>query len=390
MGWMLESERLQRMSTLPPSAPQRLAVRYFDGRSSRAQHVDVWVSDGQLHLAGEGLVRTLSMQGIRWPERTRKGPRIALLSAGGHLQSIDAVAWDNWSREAGFDDSTVVKLQQSWRWVFASLVSLVLLMVAGYVWGLPWAAREVADRLPDSAEVKVGEVVAAPLDAFTKPSQLPLSQQQNIEQAWEQVLTAHRAAAAARGESVRPSQLLIRHSDAIGPNALAIPGGTMLLTDDMVRLLQNDTQAIVGVLGHELGHVQHRHGMRMVIQVGVMGAIGALLWGDFSSILATVPLWLGQAHYSREAEREADAYSVDVLRASGISPAVMVTLFERLALFERCGDKVLKQLPSDTSGCEAGSPERAQDGPDTRSWRLGFASHPASEDRIAFFLAAAR
>jgi hypothetical protein len=86
------------MSTLPPSPPQRLAVRYFDGRSSRAQRVDVWVSDGQLHLAGEGWVRKLPMQDVRWPERTRRGPRIALLSAGGHLQSIDAVDWDNWSR----------------------------------------------------------------------------------------------------------------------------------------------------------------------------------------------------------------------------------------------------------------------------------------------------
>ena len=378
------------MVTLPPSPPQRLAVRYFDGRSSRAQHVDVWVSDGQLHLAGEGLVRTLPMQDVRWPERTRRGPRIALLSAGGHLQSIDAVAWDNWSREVGLVDSTVVRLQQSWRWVFASLVSLLLLVVAGYVWGLPWAAREIADRLPDSAEVKVGEAVVAQLDAFTEPSQLPLPQQRNIEQAWEQVLMAHRAAAAARGESVRPSRLLIRHSDSIGPNALAIPGGTMLLTDDMVRLLQYDTQAIVGVLGHELGHVQHRHGMRMLIQVGVMGAFGALLWGDFSSILATVPLWLGQAHYSREAEREADAYSVDVLRAGGISPTVMVAMFERLAVFERCGDQVLEQPPADTSGCEALSPDRNQDGADARSWHLGFASHPASEDRIAFFVAAAR
>lgn len=378
------------MSTLPPSPPQRLAVRYFDGRSSRAQHVEVWVIDGQLHLAGEGGVRTLPMQDVRWPERTRRGPRIALLSAGGHLQSIDAVAWDSWSREVGLEDSTVVRLQQSWRWVFASLVSLLLLVVAGYVWGLPWAAREIADRLPDSAEVKVGEAVVAQLDAFTQPSQLPLPQQRKIEQAWEQVLTTHRAAAAARGESVMTSQLLIRHSDSIGPNALAIPGGTMLLTDDMVRLLQYDTQAIVGVLGHELGHVQHRHGMRMLIQVGVMGAFGALLWGDFSSILAAVPLWLGQAHYSREAEREADDYSVDVLRASDISPSVMVALFERLALFERCGDKVLEQLPADTSGCEAVSPDRNQDGSDSRSWRLGFASHPASEDRIAFFVAASR
>jgi Zn-dependent protease with chaperone function len=272
---------------------------------------------------------------------------------------------------------------------------LVLLTVAGYVWGLPWVSRAVADRVPDSVEAKVGEVVLAQLEGFTQPSKLPEQEQRAIEQAWDKVLSAHRAAAAARGVVQRPTRLLIRHSEDIGPNALALPGGAMLLTDDMVRLLQHDTRVIAGVLGHELGHVQHRHGMRMLVQVSVMGAASSLLWGDFSGVLATVPLWLGQAHYSREAERESDAYSVEVLRASGIPPTVMVTLFERLALFEQCGDDVLKEsapnaqpsVPPAAASCKAPAPSVKNDDKDGR-WGLGFASHPANEERIAFFRAA--
>ncbi|OYU72188.1 MAG: hypothetical protein CFE45_40815, partial [Burkholderiales bacterium PBB5] len=46
-------------------------------------------------------------------------------------------------------------------------------------------------------------------------------------------------------------------------NALALPGGTLIVTDAMVRLLADRPDVLVGVFGHELGHLQHRHGMRL-------------------------------------------------------------------------------------------------------------------------------
>lgn len=396
-AWTWGCESLMNEDSVVAQAPQRLAVRYFDGRSSRPQAVEVWLEGDHLRLFGPGVERAVPARQVQWPERTQRGPRIAVLPDGGSLQSADAAAWDAWWRGGGGGDSAVVRLQQSWRAVFVSLAALVLLTVAGYVWGLPWLSRELADRVPDSVENKVGEVVLAQLEEFTEPSKLPEQERRAIDQAWNRVQAAHRTAEATRGVVVRPTRLLIRHSEDIGPNALALPGGTMLLTDDMVRLVQHDTQVLSGVLGHELGHVQHRHAMRMLVQAGVMGAVSSLLWGDFSGLLSTVPLWLGQAHYSREAERESDVYSVRVLRAAGLSPTVMVTLFERLALFERCGDEVLKEaapgakpsVPPAAASCKAPAPSVQSDEKEGR-WGMGFASHPANEERIAFFRAAAR
>jgi hypothetical protein len=76
---------------------------------------------------------------------------------------------------------------------------------------------------------------------------------------------------------------------------------------------------------------------------------------------------------------------------------VMVTLFERLALFEQCGDEVLKEpapgaqpsVPPAAASCKAPTPSVQGDEKEGR-WGLGFASHPANEERIAFFRAAAR
>lgn len=352
----------------------------------------VWLHGDALHVVGETARLVVPANRVQWPERTQHGPRVAQLPEGASLQSVDAAAWDAWQRAAGRREPWVVSLQQSWRAVAASAAALVALSAAGYVWGLPWAAREVAQRVPDAVEAQIGDVVLAQAGDMVSPSKLGGDEQQAIEQAWLAVLQAHTRAEAALGRTVRPTRLLIRDSD-IGPNALALPGGTMLLTDDMVRLVGHDHQVLAGVLAHELGHVQHRHGMQTLVQIGVLGAATSLLWGDFSSLLATVPMWLGQAHYSRQAEREADAHSVAVLRDAGISPGVMVTLFERFELYRRCGKEVLKPAaPGARAGAEspAACAGQAKEGKDGEAWGMGFASHPADAERIAFFRAATR
>lgn len=382
------------MNAGPELTPQRLTVHYFDGRSSRAREVLAWLEGGQLRLQGADVDRTEPARQVQWPERTQHGPRIALLPEGGSLQSVDAAAWDAWQRCGGLGESAMVRSQQSWRGVLLSLAALVLLLSAAYVWGLPWLARGVADRLPDSVENRVGEVAIQQFETLLEPSKLSAQEQRAVELAWDRLVRAHAVAQQARGQPLRSSRLLIRHS-RIGPNAVALPGGTMVLTDDLVRLVQHDTRVLNGVLAHELGHVQYRHGMRMLVQVGVLGAVTSLLWGDYSGILAAAPLWLGQAHYSRQAEREADAYSAQALRDAGESPAVMITLLERFGAFRRCGDAMLKPTAASTAPeCPASpaSPANPASGhtsdDEEGPWGIGFASHPADEERIAFFRAA--
>lgn len=119
---------------------------------------------------------------------------------------------------------------------------------------------------------------------------------------------------------VPPWQLVFRQS-RIGPNALALPGGTIIMTDELVNLVDGDTQVLSAVLALELGHVQQRHSLRLLVQATVLGTLSAVVLGDFNSVLASVPVMLGQAQYSREAEREADAHAVQVLKAAALSPA---------------------------------------------------------------------
>jgi Zn-dependent protease with chaperone function len=115
----------------------------------------------------------------------------------------------------------------------------------------------------------------------------------------------------------------------IGPNAFALPSGEIVLTDEIVKLVDND-DAVMGILAHELGHVHERHLLRQMIQSSAIGAIATILFGDVSSVAANIPALMLNLHYSREAEREADDYAIAMMKANGIALSNLVLVFEKL------------------------------------------------------------
>lgn len=403
----------------PPTAPNEDTLRqrvrttleadYFDGRSTRPRRVAVWVQAGRLHVAGEGVARNLPLSEVHWPERTRNGARIAHLEGGGSLQSADAETWDRWVQAAGIQEALVVTAQQSWRGVLVAATLLVLVAVAGYRWGLPWGARAVLTLVPPTADEKIGDVALESMASnWLEPTELPAARQARLR------AELARAVTAAYPPTERPAYTLHFHKSKIGPNAFALPGGHVVLTDELVRLLDDDEAAIIGVLAHELGHVRHRHGMRMLIQSTLLAAAASVAFGDFSSVIAGAPALLGHMAYSRAFEREADDESIAVLRAAGLPPEAMVKLFERLPFAEADGSlpppcpaagqapdavpaasdaasgasrrKTRRCLPADPQARAAQAAERELD----TGIGIAFSSHPANAERIQRFREAAQ
>lgn len=371
---------------MPDTAQPSIAASYFDGTSARARAVMLRLEGDALLISGEGIERRVALRQVQWPERTRHGMRVAHFTGGGSVQCADAAAWDDWSRGSGRRESLVVTAQQSWRWVLASALALVLLIVAIQQWGVPVAARAVVAVTPPSVDSSLGETSLSVIDEhLMRPSRLPAAEQARLREALA------KAVAALPPGSVPQWQLVFRRS-RIGPNAFALPGGTLVMTDELVELVGRDDKVITAVLAHELGHVRHRHGLRMLVQATALGGLAALVVGDFSTVLAGVPVLMGQASYSRDAEREADQEAVRILKAAGISPDVMVTLFEQIAAYRRKTGE-----PGQASGnAPEKKPEQtgktAEDGkaPSADSWLgIAFASHPADAERVQFFKDAA-
>jgi Zn-dependent protease with chaperone function len=351
---------------MQPTASGTLEVDYFDGASARPHRVHLRIAGDHLLLQGDGIARQVELAHVQWPERTRHGKRVAHLRDGGSLQAEHTANWDAWLAAAGVRESHVVRLQQSWRATAASVVALLLLAAAGYLWGLPWAARALVAFVPPSVDRSIGDTAwdsIAP--RWLSPSTLPPARQQALRDGFARMVERMYPA------PQRPTYELRFHGSThgrLGANAFALPGGRIVVTDELVRLLEGRDDVVLGVLAHELGHVHHRHGMRSLVQVTLLGTATSLAFGDFSNVLAAAPVVLGQLGYSRDFEREADQHAVQMLRAGELSPEVMVTLFERLA-------------SARPGGRDSGA--RSDIG-------IAFASHPADAERIRLFRDAAR
>ena len=362
-----------------------LQALYFDGVSARAHAVTLRLDAQTLHIQGQGIDMSLARADVQWPERTRHGARVAHFKAGGSVQCQDSAAWDAWWRAHGQGDSWVVRMQQSWRWALACALALVAVAWSLQQWGFPLAARGVVALTPHSVDTALGESVLPFLDQHVmRPSKLSKDQQDRYRAALARALQAEQKIS---GETAPPWTLLFRQS-VIGPNALALPGGQLIMTDEMVELVGRDEQVITAVLAHEIGHVRRRHGLRMLVQVTLLSGLAALVLGDFSSGLAGAPVILGHASYSRDAEREADQDAVATLKAAGISPAVMITMFEKLDEYRRSKEKNKDSGPAKPRP----KPASKAEGKDSAegSWLgIAFASHPSDADRIRFFREAA-
>jgi len=115
------------------------------------------------------------------------------------------------------------------------------------------------------------------------------------------------------------------------PNAFALPGGKVYLFGGLLAKADNADE-IAGVLAHELGHLKHRDGTRNLIYNGGTSFLIGLLFGDItgSGALVFASRSLITASYSREAEQNADAFSIDVMHALGRSPKPMGELLFRV------------------------------------------------------------
>jgi Zn-dependent protease with chaperone function len=382
-----------------------LGLDLFDGRSARAQPVMLQIDErsAQIVRRPEGdLLLEIPLQSIKkqllWPEASERGSRIISftdrapdawqdaqlhLPQGASAQAFDAWARENLPRNAGAH-SLVDRAQQSWRGVAAAFVLLMAVLAGMYVWGLPVAARGITALVPAKIDESIGRNALAQIDGrWMKPSKLPLEDQQRIRERFMKGVKA-------QYPSNTPQITLEFRASEIGPNAFALPGGFMVMTDDLVRLVKDD-EVVLGVLGHELGHITRRHGMRQLVQVGVLQGVLSIAFGDYGSLITAAPLILGSMAYSRAHEREADDESITYMRAAGISPLVMVKFFEAARSYRPPKkDKDGNDLPpSAEPPVPAG---KADQPPKTKKTPLGFSiisSHPLDEERMDKFRKAA-
>jgi Zn-dependent protease with chaperone function len=295
------------------------AATRFDGRSAAGDIVLLRIDGPALVIMSRTTLERVPLGEVAVAEAFEHAPRMLGLPGGQTLEVADpertlpaAIA------SAGKHPSWIVRLQRAWVAVVAALALIVGLGVWTYVEGLPIAARRIAEALPSGFDRRMGENLLELLDANTfEPSNLPAERRVRIAERFRQA-----AAVAAPGVEARVE---FRAGEV---NAFALPGGIIIVFDELVELAGDD-ERVLGVLGHELGHVVHRHSTRQVLQALGTGALAGLVWGDFSTVAANVPLVLGMMRYGRGFEDEADDYAIAFLRANNLSPRPLYEFFMR-------------------------------------------------------------
>ncbi len=189
--------------------------------------------------------------------------------------------------------------------------------------GVPKLAEYVAKVTPPSMETRLGEQVLKGLDhrfGYFSTSNIEKKRQNKIGLALETLC----------GVNPCPDyQLHFRDGGLIGANALALPGGMMVVTDGLIEIAKNDDE-IIAVLAHELGHIKQRHAFRQSIQGTLSGLVLAAITGDVSSLGSGLPAALMQMRYSRGHELEADAFALAALQQSCLPPRAFADILFRL------------------------------------------------------------
>jgi predicted Zn-dependent protease len=131
-----------------------------------------------------------------------------------------------------------------------------------------------------------------------------------------------------------------------------------VLTDELIELAGGDEDLVLGVLAHEIGHVDHDHSLRQLYRAAGITTLIMLIGGDIGSgaedvlVQGTAVLALS---YSRAAERDADRYSVELMHRIGRDPAAIARFFELLR------DKLGDNSQGDFLSSHPATPERIEE-----------------------------
>lgn len=207
---------------------------------------------------------------------------------------------------------------------------LVLLLTASLLSSPPASAQSFLDQLLVGVEVMIGESVAQDVIAeYGKPVKLASPYQERIDKTFADLV------AQSNRKKELTYTLTILESDVI--NAFAAPGGFVFLTTALLGHIGDDIDALANVLGHEIAHIELKHGMNSITRQLGVGLLLQLVFGRSDETLqkvVAVAYELTRLGWSREQEHQSDEVGQRLAAAAGYDPAGMVRFFELLKRLE--------------------------------------------------------
>ena len=334
-----------------------IRARYYDGKTSNHRQVLIYRVPSGVRVVGEGIDFSFRLTDVRASSRVGNTRRQLNFPDGSQCETEDNDGVDRLL--AGLKSEAPGRLLHLWEsrlgYVLVALALTAAALWAGINYGIPVLAKQVAFELPESIERAIGRNALAGLDqVLLQPSALPPARQRAVQALFATMVSGI--------DEAGDYTVVLRASRRLGANALALPSGVVVVTDQLVALAQSEDE-LVAVLAHEIGHLKHRHTLRRLLQDSTTVLLVAAVTGDLSSVASLasgVPVVLLQAKYSRDFEREADDFALGYMQSHGRPPEAFAAILLRME--QRRG--------------------AAADAPDYLS------THPATRERVERFRAA--
>lgn len=310
-----------------------LAAKYFDGRTAASRDVRVNLSiRGSLNFEDGKIRHNFRLEEVAVSPRLGGQPAIVDMPDGGRLEVDDADAFyaaielpDTARRDWEH------RLEAYWSRILVAVIVTGVLGWFGVTYGVPLVARVAAELTPVELDDAIGTQGLDMLDgSLFDPSALAPERQEELREVFADVADTVGDEHAFRIE--------FRVGNRLGPNAIALPSGIVVMTDELVTLAGHDEE-LAAVMAHEVGHARERHALRALIQNSLVAGLLFALLGDPSAattIAAGIPTLLIERNYSREFEREADDVAFEYLAIRDVPDSRFTDLMERLE--EEVGD----------------------------------------------------
>jgi predicted Zn-dependent protease len=171
-------------------------------------------------------------------------------------------------------------------------------------------------RISDAEETQIGNELAR---QYTSEFATQTAEDRALEQ-YLNAVGGHVAAHAKRNLSWHFHLL----ADPNFINAFALPGGHIVVGSGLLNQLNSEDE-LAFVLGHEIEHVDHYHAVERVQIEAKLQHLDLDIVGQ----LASIPMSLWQAGYSKDEEFEADREGLRIAVAVGYSAQGAVNLLQR-------------------------------------------------------------
>lgn len=293
--------------------------KYYDGKtaSSEKAEMQVWGSNVELILeSGEKLFYHRNQLEVE--SRLGTSSRKINLPNESRFSTDDHAFVDQYLKRNKLDLS--YHLESNTKLVIGSLGGFMATLLLCYFVILPGLSSYIAPLLPKNIPQSLGDETEDFLlkNYFLPKTNVSVEKIEKLSNYLETLKTY------VPGKKLN---LIVLSSPKIGPNAFALPNGSIIVTDQLIEKSES-MEEVYAVLLHEIGHIYHHHSMERLISSSVLSFLVFVIIGPVDWM--TIPIVLMLSSYSRKAETQADSFATFKLIHENKDPLLLTRLLSRM------------------------------------------------------------